>query len=183
MIEPLGRRYRIEPLTGTHDRAGFACGVAALDRYFAIQVGQDARKGYAAVFVAVDISTGRVAAFYTLSMAGAAVDLLPESVRRKMPRYPSVPCVRLGRLAVAGDYKGQGLGKWLLVNALGRSLESEIAWAAFLVDAKDDGARSFYRQFGFLELVDDPMHLFLPRRTVEEALTPRLDAIPPSPLY
>ena len=41
-----------------------------------------------------------------------------------------------------------------------------------VVDADDD-ARSFYRQYGFVALLDDPMYLFLPSRTVEEALTPR----------
>ncbi len=172
MNEPLGRRFRIESLAGTHDRADFTCGVPALDRYLANQAGQDAKKGYATVFVAVDVETSRIAAFYTLSMAGVAVHLLPESLKRKMPRYPSVPSVRLGRLAVASSRKGQGVGKWLLLDAMARSLLSEIAWAAFVVDAKDDDARSFYSQYGFLELPDDPMHRFLPRRTVEEALTP-----------
>ena len=138
MNEPLGRRFRIESLAGTHDRADFTCGVPALDRYLANQAGQDAKKGYATVFVAVDVETSRIAAFYTLSMAGVAVHLLPESLKRKMPRYPSVPSVRLGRLAVASSRKGQGVGKWLLLDAMARSLLSEIAWAAFVVDAKDD---------------------------------------------
>ena len=77
--------------------------------------------------------------------------------------------VRLGRLAVAVTDKGRGLGKWLLMDAMARSLASEVAWAAFVVDAKDESARSFYLQYGFLALADDPLHLFLPRATVEGA--------------
>lgn len=34
-------------------------------------------------------------------MPAAAVNLLPERLKRKMPHYPLVPAVRLGPLAVA----------------------------------------------------------------------------------
>ena len=169
MVEPLGHSLRIEGLHPRHALDSFSSGVDALDRYLASQAGQDAKRGFASVFVAVDNGSERVCGFYTLSMAGVAVDLLPERLQRKMPRYPSVPAVRLGRLAVATVDKGRGLGKWLLMDAMARSLASEVAWAAFVVDAKDDTARSFYLQYGFLALADDPLHLFLPRATVEAA--------------
>lgn len=171
MNEPLGRRFHIEPLASKHERGGFTCAVLALDRYFATQAGQDAQRGFATVFVAVQAGTDRICGYYTLSMAGVAVDLLPDALKRKMPRYPSVPAVRLGRLAVATDMKGQGLGKFLMVDAMTRAMTSEIAWAAFVVDAKDVAARTFYAQYGFLDLADDPMHLFLPRKTVAAAMT------------
>lgn len=167
MSEPLGRRFRIEPLANHLDRTAFSCGIPALDRYFITQAGQDAQRGFASVFVVAEFDTNRISGFFTLSMAAVAVDLLPEALKRKMPRYPSVPAVRLGRLAVVTDMKGQGLGKFLMVDAMARALTSEIAWAAFIVDAKDQAARTFYAQYGFLDLADDPMHLFLPRKTVE----------------
>ena len=53
------------------------------------------------------------------------------------------------------------------MDAVARSRRSEIAWAAFLVDAKDEAARSFYLQFGFQSLADDPNHLYLMRGTLE----------------
>jgi ribosomal protein S18 acetylase RimI-like enzyme len=170
---PLGHLFRIEALEPHHDREGFVSGVDALDRYLAVQAGQEVRRGFASVFVAVDATSGRTSGFYTLSMAGVAVDLLPERLQRKMPRYPSVPAVRLGRLAVANADRGRGLGKWLLLDAMARALASEVAWAAFVVDAKDAAARSFYLQYGFLGLTDDPLHLFLPRATVQAALGER----------
>ena len=169
MAEPLGRLFRIEALNAQQAREEFTSGVVALDRYLVSQAGQDAKRGLASIFVAVEISSGRVSGFYTLSMAGVAVDLLPERLQRKMPRYPSVPAVRLGRLAVALTDKGRGLGKWLLMDAMARSLASEVAWAAFVVGAKDEAARTFYLQYDFLALADDPLHLFLPRATVAAA--------------
>ena len=170
MTEPLGRLFRVELLQPHHNRDAFQCGTEALARYLRTQAGQDARRGFASVFVAVEASSGRVCGYYTLSMSGVVVDLLPLALQRKMPRYPSVPAVRLGRLAVAVTSKGRGLGKWLLLDAMARSLSSEVAWAAFVVDAKDQTARSFYTQYGFLSLLDDPLRLFLPRGTVEAAM-------------
>jgi ribosomal protein S18 acetylase RimI-like enzyme len=171
MPEPFGRLFRIEPLQGHHKRDGFSSGVEALDRYLAVQAGQDARRGFASVFVAAELATGRVSGFYTLSMSSVLVDVLPLPLQRKMPRYPTVPAVRLGRLAVATACQGMGLGKWLLMDAMARSLASEVAWAAFVVNAKDDAARSFYLQHGFLSLQDDSLHLFVARGTVQTALS------------
>ena len=33
---------------------------------------------------------------------------------------------------------------------------------ALLVDAKDEAAKNFYKKYGFIELVDEAMTLFLP---------------------
>ncbi len=160
-------RYAVVPLERGHDRKLFRCGVGALDRYLHQQAGQDARRNVAAVFVAEERATRVIHGFYTLSMAGVLLDGLPEELRRKMPRYPTVPAVRLGRLAVSVDARGVRLGEHLLMDAMARSLRSEVAWAAFIVDAKDEGGRSFYARYGFQSLFDDPNHLFLVRGTIE----------------
>jgi len=167
---PLRERYRAVPLEPYHDRGGFSCGVEALDRYLAQQASQDARRNVASVFVALDAASGALHGFYTLSMASVLLDRLPAAVARKMPRYPTVPAVRLGRLAVHVDARGIGLGARLLVDAMARSLASEIAWAAFLVDAKDERARGFYAQYGFHAFADDANHLYLMRGTIAPLL-------------
>lgn len=167
---PLDERYTVVPLDRRHDRGAFRCGVEALDRYLREQASQDARRDVATVFVAEAQDTGAVHGFYTLSMAAVLLDRLPESLQRQMPRYPSVPAVRLGRLAVSLRARGTGLGAHLLMDAMARSLRSEVAWAAFLVDAKDDAARSFYTKCGFHSLLDDRSHLFVARKTIEPLL-------------
>ena len=160
-------RYAVVLLDRRHDRKAFTCGVDALDRYFRQQASQDARRDVATVFVAEEHGSGAVHGFYTLSMASTLLDRLPEALARKMPRYPTVPAVRLGRLAVHLDARGAGLGARLLMDALARSLRTEVAWAAFVVDAKDETARSFYAKYGFRALLDHPSHLFLMRKTLE----------------
>ncbi len=164
---PPSQRYRVVPFEARHDRDAFNCGVEALDRYLKHHATQDARRNIATVFVAEHTTLGVLHGFYTLSMASVLLDRLPAALAKKMPRYPTVPAVRLGRLAVHVDARGGGLGAHLLMDAMARSLESEVAWAAFLVDAKDTTARFFYGRFGFQSLADDANHLFVMRATIE----------------
>ena len=102
----------------------FACGVEALDRYFREQVGQDIKRRATACYVAFDLATGKLAGYYTLSAAGVPLGELPESVVKKLPRYPSVPVARLGRLAVDMAYRGKGLGGALVWDAVSGSIRS-----------------------------------------------------------
>lgn len=53
------------------------------------------------------------------------------------------------------------------MDVMARSLRSEVAWAVFLVDAKDDSAAAFYAHFGFLPFKDQHHCLFLPRKTLQ----------------
>lgn len=107
-----------------------------------------------------------MAGYYTLASASLPLTDLPAEVSKKLPRYPSVPTVRMGRLAVDQAFKGQGLGGALLVDALERSIRSEIAAFALMVDAKDEVAAAFYRHHGFIALPEASMTLFLPLATV-----------------
>jgi GNAT superfamily N-acetyltransferase len=108
-----------------------------------------------------------IAGYYTLASASVFLGDLPAKLIKKLPRYPSVPAVRMGRLAVDQVFKGQGLGGVLLADALTRVVRSEIAAYALVVDAKDDQAAGFYRHHGFLEITGKPLTLFLPLATVE----------------
>lgn len=166
--------WRVVPLGPDHDRSDFNCGNAALDRYLRVQAGQDLRRHAASVFVAEDPATRAIAGYYSLSMAAVRLERLPPEVARQLPRYPQVPAVRLGRLAVHRDARGQGLGSHLLMDAIARSLRSEVAWVALVVDAKDEAARAFYLRFGFCAFLDDPLHLWLQRQTLAQLpLRPR----------
>jgi ribosomal protein S18 acetylase RimI-like enzyme len=161
--------FMIEPLGEKHNRAAFSCGVRALDSYLTRQAGQDARKRAAVPFVATtDGQT--IAGYYTLSQYAIALDVIPEDVAKKLPKYPMVPATLLGRLAVGSNFRGQRLGETLLMDALYRSLESskQVASAGVIVDAKDESAVAFYRKYGFIELPKIENRLFLPMGTVEQ---------------
>src|SRR6266542_2950755 len=116
MAKAVRSDYRFEPLGKQHDRAVFACGVEALDRYFRVQAGQDSRNRITSCFVLVS-GDGSVAGYYTLSATGVALADLPPELAKKLPRYPVVPATLMGRLTVDQRQRGQGLGEFLLFDA------------------------------------------------------------------
>ncbi len=162
--------FRIEPLGDSRDRGGFRCGEPALDRYFQTQATQDIRRRLANCFVAVEQTTGIIAAFYTLSAASIPLVDLPSEETKRLPRYPSLPAVRIGRLAVDKRFQGRGLGAALLIDAVARTLRADAAAFTLLVDAKNDRAVEFYKRFGFKTLASEPRTLCLPLATAQRAL-------------
>lgn len=160
--------FSIEPLGKQHRRAEFSSGNPALDLYLRNQARQDVEKKAAATFVLVERQTGAIAGFYSLSSTAVRLDQLPSETAKRLPRYPLIPATLLGRLAVHAGYRGKGLGEFLLLDALKRSLDhsQEIGSAAVIVDAKDDLARNFYVKHNFIEFPDQPMRLFLPMKTI-----------------
>lgn len=166
-------KYTIEPL-GDHNRAAFSCGNSSLDQYIREQASQDVKRGLASVFViTAKDDPKRVLAYYTLSSRELKLERLPSEIARKAGKYGHLGVTLLGRLAVAETNKGTGLGSLALTNALHRSLvaaKDVASWAVF-VEAIDPNAASFYRKYGFIELPEDKLKLFLPMKTIAKAFS------------
>jgi len=158
----------VEPLQKSHVRESFRCGHAALDRYLQQQARQDVQNQVAAVFVAVTPPNPQVLGYYSLSASSINAADLPSDMAKKLPRYPLLPVTLLGRLAIDQPCKGQGLGQFLLLDALYKSLQAATAIAAMavVVNAKDAAAAAFYQHYGFLPLNASESSLFLPLKTV-----------------
>lgn len=154
----------IGPLEKAHDRKSFDCGNEDLNRYLREQARQDAEKRVAAPFVLTQPGAPKVLGFYTLSSSIIPAGELPADLMKRLPRYGQLPVTLLGRLAVDRLARGQGVGEFLLVDAMRRSLEAaqQIAAMAVVVDAKDAQAESFYRHFDFQPFQQAPLRLFLP---------------------
>ena len=159
----------IEPLGPSHDRASFDSGVAPLDRYFREQATQDVRRHVAACYVALETPGARIVGYSTLAAGGIPLTDLPAPLAGRLPRYPSVPVVRLVRLAVDQADRGRKLGSALLGDAGTRALRSEVAAFALVVDARDEHAEAFYRHHGFMPFGSQPMQLVLPLSTFARA--------------
>lgn len=157
--------FDFHALDKSFDRDTFDCGSGELNNFLKAKARQNQKAGFNRTFVAVksDDADKKVLGFYSLSMGEIDLSNLPESLRKKLPKHP-VPTARMGRLAVDKSTQGQGLGKLLLVDAMKRvqAASASVGVYALLVDAKDDQAKSFYKKYGFIELVDEPMTLFLP---------------------
>ena len=169
MIPP----FRLEALSERHDRSVFTCEEEILNLYFRTQAAQDIRRHIAHCFVAVETASGCVAGYYTIAATGIPLTDLPPELTKRLPRYPTVPAVRIGRLAIDQDFQGRGLGGALLADAAKRTLEAPPAAFALVVDAKNDRAAAFYRHHGFIPFARRPRTLFLPMATAARALLSR----------
>ena len=80
--------------------------------------------------------------------------------------------VKLARLAVAKTYQRQGLGEILMFEAMKRALiiADNAGVIGLFVDAKDEAARGYYLRYGFVDLADSPLKMFLPLATIREII-------------
>ena len=141
-----------------------------LDDYLQRQARQDRDRRVAAVFVLTGEQPSEILGYYTLSSISISLGDLPKAIVNKLPRYPEVPAVLLGRLAVAQTLQRRGLGEFLLMEALRRVLDSsrDVAAYAVIVEAIDEDAKRFYAKCGFSEFPHRPQRLFLPLPTIEQ---------------
>jgi len=101
--------YVCEPVRNHHDRTHFDCGVSVLNDYLAKYAKQDVKRKASAVFVLVARSDlKRIIGFYTLCATSVELSELPEEVTKKLPRYPEIPAILVGRLVRDINYPGVG---------------------------------------------------------------------------
>lgn len=153
---------RIEPLNPSLNKKDFSCGKRMLDNYLHLQASQDVKRKLCVVFAMFEAKT--IKGYYTLSNASVPAEMMPESLRKKMPKsYEALPVTLLGRLAIDAKFKGQGLGGIFLVDALKRSYDSSriLGSIGVIVDPLDSEAVAFYEKFGFI-LLPGSGKMFLP---------------------
>lgn len=162
---------RIEPPGPGHDREGFDCGSAELNDYLKKTARQHVEKGLSKTFVLVDDGAPeRILGFLTLAVCEVQAQTLPPKLAKKYPQH--VPAAKLARLAVAKDRQREGLGKLMMVHALHQAIRvsDSVGIIGFFVDAKNEDARRYYEQYGFMALPVNPLKLFLPLATLKQAL-------------
>ena len=155
----------IEQLSSRHYRNSFDCGVQELNTYLQKYSGQHERKGMGRTYVAVEEGEVRVLGYYTISSSAVAFDTVPDN----LPHHP-VPVALIGRLAVDTTARGRGLGETLLIHALQSAHRASdiVGIYAVVVDALDEQTKRFYQKYGFYELSDDHLHLYIPMKAVKQ---------------
>jgi GNAT superfamily N-acetyltransferase len=157
------------PLTVEHDTAAFDCGKPALDDFLKLHALDKQRAMLSRTYVVDDGE--RVVAYYTLAQVDVRQAAAPKKLGRGMP--DAIPAMLMARFAVDLEHAGQGLGRSLFTDAIRRT------WAAmesgpapmrlFVVDAKDEEAKGFYKRFDMIPSPLDPMRLFLSYKTLRSA--------------
>jgi ribosomal protein S18 acetylase RimI-like enzyme len=165
---------KIELLAKSHDRDGFDCGSEPLNLFLKQTARPHAARGISRTFVLIDEGASEpkpILGFFSLNLCQIKSESLSAEEAKKLPR--DVAGIRLGRLAVAKGYQRQGIGKALLAAAMGKFIEvfNTAGGIGLFVDAKDHEAKRYYEQFGFVSLPSNELELFLPVKTIQDALT------------
>lgn len=157
------------PLAENDDRANFDCGRDSLNRWFQRHAWHNHAAGISRTNVISGVENGRIAGYVTLSAAQIARAFLPKAQRRDTP--DPLPATLLGQLAVDRAFQGHGHARSLLLFALTTALRAsrEIGSFGVITHPVDDGARAFYRRWGFEDLPFDPGHAMIVRMTDLEA--------------
>ncbi len=162
--------WRVEQLSpAKHERESFFCGIEELDQYLKKLATKDVKRKVSQVFVLVETkNSSKIIAYYSLSAASFARESLEEDLSKKLPYYP-VPAVIIGRFAVDLEWQGKGIGRFLLMEIFSRILavSTIIAVYAIIVDAKNEKAKAFYEQYGFIPFKENPFRLFIPLKVLE----------------
>lgn len=150
----------------SHNRELFSSGNQDIDDYLSIVLTQDIKRNFAKCYVLVERETGKIAGYYTLSSASIPLNCIPEELARKLPRYPNAPATLIGRLGRDVGFKGEGVGKMLLFDAMSRVANDHSASYAICADAINENAADFYVAHGFQPLASDSgASFFLPMGT------------------
>ena len=161
-----------ESITKHHNREAFDCGDKTLNKFLRHHARKSHEKGGAKTFLAVDdTDSKKILGFYSLSPASVAYERTPEIVKHGLARH-EIPVFRLARLAVDCSVQGQGPGGQLLLAAGRRCLfvATQAGGVALLIDARNEQVAEWYASYGAIPLLDAPLSLLLPFKTIHEAL-------------
>jgi GNAT superfamily N-acetyltransferase len=148
-----------ELLAGEHLLDGFDCGKSALNEWLVHHARNNQETGTSRTWVVVEAGSHEVVAFYASATASILRSSAPKRMRRNQPE--EMPAILLARMAVDSRHTRHGLGEALLKHFMLKGLEvaQSVGVRVLLIHAKDDEAKSFYRNYGFEESPFDPLVL------------------------
>ena len=149
-------------LQADHDMSDFNCGKPPLDEFLKNHA-LDKQNAMLSRTYVVTASDRQVIAYYTLAHINVARADTPKKLGRGMPS--AIPAILLARLAVDTRFRGRGLGRSLLSDALLRTWsvmrDGTAPGRFFVVDAKDEEARAFYERMRMIPSPVNPLRLYL----------------------
>lgn len=151
------------PLLQTDEREAFDCGRESMNLWFRRHGWRNHASGMSRISVIADSAEGLIVGYVSLSAAQIEREILPRADQRNRP--DPVPVILLGQLAVDLRYAGKGHAASLLFHALKTAVQAsrKIGCFGVVTHPLDDGVRSFYARFGFVDLPFDPRRSMIVR--------------------
>jgi GNAT superfamily N-acetyltransferase len=147
-VDPL---HAISILSLQHGVDSFDSGAPELDGWLKQHAHPAMARDTAKVYVVVD-DNDVVAGYCAVVVAATSRDSLSKKSGRGLPA--DIPSILLAKLAVDERFKGRGIGKALLGQALRVSLQvrERVGVRLFVADARDEAARAWYELQGMEHL-------------------------------
>jgi GNAT superfamily N-acetyltransferase len=167
---PSGPLTRPAPLGQEHDLTRFSCGRPELDAWLRDHALDS--EGRSARTYVVCTGRGTVVGYYCIATGSVELRALPSKMKRARGLPKQIPVAIIGRLARDETFRGTGLGRDLLQDALRRILAAAqiIGIRAVLVHALDEDAAAFWRSQDFIASPVGSGTFFLPLETIAGAL-------------
>lgn len=150
-------------LTKDHDLSAFDCGKEPLTSWLKKHALQSQSSSHTKTMVVTEDGSNVVIGYYSYNVISVEhIDSTPDRVKKGLAKHP-IPVFLIARLAVDVKYKGQGLGRRLLRQALraAASISSDVPIRAIIVDAIDDDAKAFYSKADFEPYPPDSLRMWL----------------------
>lgn len=163
--------FTIQPFDPkTHDRTAFSCGVPQIDNYLKLTAKKGSKADVVRIWVVVDAEK-RIVGFYGINMHAVNVKDMPAPYAKKAMKHGLLPAAFIAMVGVDEEQQGNGIGSALVADALSRIARAadEIGTCVVMLDVLDDGdakavdrRKTYYEEFGFIPLPDQPLRLFMP---------------------
>lgn len=154
-----------------HQLDEFDCGVDSLNRWLIHTARRADRQDTARTYVWTSRGDSRVVAYFAITptQVNRADDGLSKAMSGGCDR---VPAFMIAKLAVDKSIAGQGNGRQLVLDAIGRIVGVSQAGGGRLivVDAIDDRAACFYEKLDFIPVNNNPRRLVMKIATASKAL-------------
>lgn len=155
-------------LSTTQQREHFDCGNEELNLFLRQFANQQSKKGLSRTYVLLENEeSAHILGFYTISLISIKLDefeIKPKGFSPKM----QLPACLIGRLAVDKCSQNKGYSKLLFAHAIHniRKLHQISGLSFILVDLKSETLIPFYQQFGFEQIQNNSLRMFLPVETL-----------------
>jgi len=140
-----------ERLNEAHDVSAFDCGEPSINDFLRRRA---STTRHAAVYVSCFEGTTQVAAYYTLTNASVARDIMPKKLQRNSPAEH--PLALLGRMGVTLSMQGKGVASDLVQDAIERAIYAAqiVASTGIIVHPLNARLEAFYSRIGFKPIPD-----------------------------
>lgn len=148
-------------------RKEFDCEEQSLNNYIQRYARQASDDDIAQTHVLFDTENKKIISYYSTCNYAVQKDSLASWFKVSVKE---IPATLIARLAVDKNYKGRGYGGLTLVEALKqiKKMSKLTGIKVIIVDALNEKAVSFYKNFGFIQFDESSTRLFLSISEIEK---------------